>query len=104
MPALGWKKPRPQVARKCEVIPFPSAVAETLACTVEVLYVGADGGVERKSMPWKRAATEEAIAAWIEDYEERVASGYRPEGFDVPPMPHCVRVLRGRRVVAEWRR
>jgi hypothetical protein len=42
------------------------------------------------------------LVEWIEDYIERVRNGYRPKGFEVPPIPHCARIHYGGDVIQEW--
>ena len=48
-------------------------------------------------------ATTQALSNYIEDYIELVREGYRPSGFEQPPLPHCARVTRQGQVLAEWR-
>ena len=60
-------------------------------------------GTHHKHLPWKtHPATAEALAEWVEDYLTMVHEGYRPEGHDSPPIPHCVRIIDRGRVLAEW--
>lgn len=90
----GWKNPQPL---------SPKAILNPVTTTVEILW-RQDGKVQRKSLPWRtRPATYPALAEWIENYLELVAQGYQPPNHVSPPLPHCARVIRSGRVLAEWR-
>lgn len=70
---------------------------------VEILYRDPSGTTKRKFLPWRqRPATQEALSEWMTFYFEELERGYRPVGFDIPPIPHCARVHEFGRVLAEW--
>lgn len=68
---------------------------------VEIIWRDPAGNVCRKRQPW-RAGNSITLVEWIEDYIERVRNGYRPKGFEVPPIPHCARIHYGGDVIQEW--
>ena len=72
--------------------------------SVTLIWVAPSGEVRRSVREWKRPCTDAALEDWMADYAERVRAGYRPEGFDEPPMPHCARVEIRHRLMAEWNR
>lgn len=72
--------------------------------TVLLIWVAPSGEICRKTAAWKRPSTTAALEDWLEEYRERVATGYQPVGFEEPPMPHCARVMIRNRLVAEWNR
>lgn len=77
--------------------------AETARAKIKYMWRDEAGEVHHRERPWNRPQTEDAIADWMQDYFDRVASGYVPEGFTVAPMPHCARVTVGTLVKAEWK-
>ena len=81
----------------------PDKGADTGPLVVRYVARLPDGTLAVRQKDWKKAATEEAIADWMEDYAGRVERGYKPEGFEVPPLPFYARVMRGAKVLAEWR-
>ncbi len=68
--------------------------------TLEVIWL--DNGSHLKTLPWHGPATNEDLAAYMENYFEMLANGYRPAGFSNPPRPHCARIIRGFKPLAEW--
>ena len=71
---------------------------------VLLIWVDSAGEIQRKSMPWKRPMTREAVYGWMGEYLDRLNDGYRPDGFDEAPVPHCARVILRTVCVAEWKR
>ncbi len=69
---------------------------------VQILWHDPQGFCKVKFLPWRHPCTDEALSEWIDDYFDMLKSGYCPEGFSVPPVPHCARVLYRGRVLAEW--
>jgi len=73
------------------------------SAVIEYAWRDAGGEVNWRVRPWVKARTTAAIADWVEDYVDRVERGYRPEGFDEPPVPFCARVKLNGTVLAEWK-
>jgi hypothetical protein len=69
---------------------------------LELIYRAPDRSIHRKFITWRRPCTDVALAEYIEDYLELVREGYRPAGFESPPLPHCARVHHLGKVLAEW--
>ena len=60
--------------------------------------------IETRTKTWNLPQTVEAIEGWVENYRDKLAGGWKPpEEFTVSPVPFCIRVKVGFRVVAEWR-
>ena len=72
--------------------------------TVCLVWVSPSGETMRSEKPWKRGANERELTVWMLDYMDRLAKGYKPEGFDEPPLPHCAQLVVKNNVVAEWNR
>lgn len=70
---------------------------------VEILWRDPAGSVRKKVMPWRKPQTNQHLAEWIEEYLSLIEEGYKPNGFEQAPRPHCARVIQLGRVVAEWR-
>jgi hypothetical protein len=84
--------------------PAPVLAWASESPVVELIWVAPSGEIMRTEKPWKRAATSRELGVWMMDYLDRLARGYRPEGYGEPPVPHCARVSIRKRVVAEWNR
>ncbi|HEY6345104.1 MAG TPA: hypothetical protein VIY49_26705 [Bryobacteraceae bacterium] len=70
---------------------------------VLLLWRGENGELERKTLPWSsRPATTEALSEWMQNYLTMVEEGYQPSGHQIPPRPHCARIVLNGRVLAEW--
>lgn len=61
------------------------------------------GAVHSKTLDWRRPPTYAALDEYLQNYFERIDNGYIPEGYETAPRPFCARILRGSRVLAEWR-
>lgn len=70
--------------------------------TVEIIWRDDLGVIQRKIMLWRKPATNSDLADWMLNYLDLLTEGYRPPGFEHPPLPHCARVLHLGKVVAEW--
>lgn len=75
--------------------------ADTSAPIVHILWKDEYGQTQTKSKPWNRAATQGDLTDWLAEYFELVDEGYRPAGFDAPPLPFCVRLTLNGRILAE---
>lgn len=60
--------------------------------------------IHRKSLPWRRPCTEEAVAEYLQDYFDLIDDGYKPTGFELAPRPHAARVHFRGTVLVEWKR
>ena len=85
------------------VVVQPAKIAEAPGVTVRLYWRDESGRPHKKTLPWKnsRPATERGLREWIEEYFERLRDGYRPAGFEQPPVPHCVRLNRNGSLIAE---
>jgi hypothetical protein len=72
--------------------------------TIELFYRDREGKtrVQRKFWPSLRPISRASISEWISEYLDAVRSGYRPEGYDCVPIPHCARIHAWGHVAAEW--
>lgn len=96
---LKKRLPFAPLAPKSERPPLPSRNPQV---SVLVIYRDNVGNVARKSQPWRRGITTNALREWVEDYHHRLADGYKPAGFSTPPRIHCARLLIDGKVTAEW--
>lgn len=79
-------------------------VADTAPVMIRYVARLPNGTLAVKTKEWRRAATMEAIRDWVADYVERLEDGYKPAGYEVAPVPFYARVMKGKEVLAEWRR
>lgn len=70
---------------------------------VDVLYRDPEGVIHHRILVWRKAATSDALAEWMNDYLEMVRAGYQPKGYPAPPIPHCARIIQNGAVIAEWK-
>jgi hypothetical protein len=82
--------------------PRPTGLAPLERLQIDYMFRDPAGQVHHRVRDWHRPATPEAIDDWMTDYFEKLSDGYHPEGFSAPPIPHCARITRRGRVVAEW--
>jgi hypothetical protein len=106
VPRQGKQKAHRKVSRLGGAKPLPPSWVGMVPneAMIDYMYRDPAGAVKHRSRKWSRPQTVEAIAKWMTDYFDRVASGYIPDGFEVAPIPFCARVTIGARVVAEWSR
>ena len=69
---------------------------------LQVIWRDLSGQPHHKNLSWHGPATQDALEDYVGNYFEMVAYGYRPTGFDAPPIPHCARIFDGPKFIAEW--
>jgi hypothetical protein len=96
------KQLSPPLPRRKRALRLDQSARLEVKPKVQVLWHDPSGFCKVKFLPWRRPATNESLAEWIQDYFDMIEHGYRPAGFEDPPLPHCARVLYLGKVLAEW--
>lgn len=78
------------------------SIAHSRGFFLELIWRNPSGATQRKTISWRGPVTDDDLAAYLQQYFERLDSGYRPAGVESPPRPHCARIHHLGRVVAEW--
>ena len=71
---------------------------------VELIWRDEKGQVHHKKQPWKRPCTLAELREWLDEYFQKLSSGYQPAGYTSAPQPHCCRLYLTGHLVAEWMR